>query len=226
MAKSKYQFWLSTNDNKERLRLPVLPGFLDISNSSKNESVDIANLGEITILQDPAAKILQFSSFFPAHMSPLAEYSNPPKPWDAVKKVEKWRKSKKPLRLLVTGTSINIPVSVEAFNYGEAGGAVGDITYDLMLKEFTFVTVRKIKVKISKPKVTSSRPAVKPKATGKTHKVKRGDTLWGLAKRYYGNGAQWRKIWNANKAAMIKRDKRNTKNPGHWIHISQVLKIP
>jgi nucleoid-associated protein YgaU len=226
MSKSVYQFWLSTNDNKERLRLPVLPSSLDISNASKNETVDIANLGEVTILQDPVAKTLQFSSFFPAHMSPLVEYNNPPKPWDAVNRIEKWKKSKQPLRFLVTGTSINIPVSIENFTYGEEGGAVGDLTYDLMLKEYVFVSVRKIKVKVkTPPKPKKSRPSVTPKE--KTHKVKRGDTLWALSKKYYkDNGLGWRKIWNANKAAMIKRDPRNRKNPGHWIHIGQVLKIP
>lgn len=226
MSKSAYQFWLSTNDNKERLRLPVLPSSLDMSNGSKNESVDISNLGEITVLQDPAAKIVQFSSFFPLHDSTLSEYSNPPKPWDAIKKIEKWKKSKVPLRFLVTGTSINLPVSIDGFTYGEEGGAVGDISYDLTLKEYIFVSIRQIKVKVPKKKKTKkkSRPAVKPKA--KTHRVKRGDTLWHLAKRYYGNSLQWRKIWNANKTMMIKRDKRNRKQPGHWIFPGQVLKIP
>lgn len=32
----------------------------------------------------------------------------------------------------------------------------------------------------------------------KTHIVKRGDTLWGLAKRYYGNGALYQRIVSAN----------------------------
>lgn len=225
MSKSAYQFWLSTNNNKERLRLPVLPSSIDISSASKNESVDISNLGELTIIQDPVAKVLQFSSFFPAHVSPLVEYSNPPKPWDAVNKIEKWKKSKQPLRFLVTGTSINIPVSIDSFTYGEEGGAVGDLTYSLTLREYIFVTIRKIKVKTKKKTVKKSRPAVTPKA--KTHKVKKGDTLWALSKKYYkDNGLGWKKIWNANKTAMIKRDSRNRKNPGHWIHIGQVLKIP
>lgn len=224
MSKSVYQFWLSTNNNKERLRLPVIPPSLDISSPSKNESIDISNLGEVTVLQDPAARMLHFSSYFPAHMSPLVEYNNPPKPWDAVKKIEKWQRDKVPLRFLVTGTSINIAVSIDTFNYGEAGGSVGDIAYDLALKEFVFTTVRKIKVDKKKTE-KKTRPAVKPKA--KTHKVKKGDTLWGLSKKYYkDNGLGWKKIWNANKAAMIKRDKRNVKNPGHWIHIGSVLKIP
>lgn len=221
MSKSVYEIWLSTADNKERLRLPVLPSSVSLSVGNKNEAVDISNLGEVTVIQDPSPKTVQFSAFFPANKTPLVEYNNFPKPWDAVKKIEKWQKDKKPLRIVITKTKINIPVSIESFDYSEEAGAVGDISYDLSLKEFKFVSVRKIKVKVpKKPK----RPNPKPKP--RTHLVKRGDTLWDLARKYYGNSLEWRKIWNANKPMMVKRDKRNLRMPGHWIFPGQRLKIP
>ncbi len=34
--------------------------------------------------------------------------------------------------------------------------------------------------------------------TGTTYTVKKGDTLWGIAQKYYGDGTQWRKILAAN----------------------------
>lgn len=33
----------------------------------------------------------------------------------------------------------------------------------------------------------------------KTHTVSRGDTLWGIAAKYYGDGSKWRRIYDANK---------------------------
>jgi nucleoid-associated protein YgaU len=63
-------------------------------------------------------------------------------------------------------------------------------------------------------------------APQKTHIVKKGETLWSIASKYYGNGSQWTKIWNANKTGMIARDKRNEQNPGHWLHIGYSLLIP
>ncbi len=46
-------------------------------------------------------------------------------------------------------------------------------------------------------------PAYTPPATtpaGQTHTVQRGETLWLLAVKYYGDGQQWRRIHAANQA--------------------------
>ena len=41
-------------------------------------------------------------------------------------------------------------------------------------------------------------PAVQGATTGQTYTVKKGDTLWNIAKKYYGDGRKWRKILEAN----------------------------
>lgn len=38
-----------------------------------------------------------------------------------------------------------------------------------------------------------------PQLVAKYHLVRPGETLWGLAQRYYGNGLEWRRIYMANK---------------------------
>lgn len=64
--------------------------------------------------------------------------------------------------------------------------------------------------------VTTERAATTaPKAT--THTVKSDDTLWGIAKKYYGDGAQYNLIYEANKSEI--------KNPS-LIHVGQALTIP
>ena len=50
-----------------------------------------------------------------------------------------------------------------------------------------------------------------------THTVVKGDTLWGIAKRYYGNGARWHEIHEANKGKIT--------NP-NLIYPGQVFVIP
>ncbi|MGG2952083.1 LysM peptidoglycan-binding domain-containing protein [Geobacillus stearothermophilus] len=225
MSKSVYEFWFAWPDGTKS-RLPVLPSELNISNGSQNESVNIAGLGEVTIIQDPAAKTISFSSIFPAQYSPICEYENFSAPWVFVERINMFKKSDKPARFIVTGTPINYPVTIEDFNYKEGEYDVGDISYEITLKEFRFVTVRKIdtKPKSSTAATATKRPNTQTKP--KTYTVKKGDNLWTLARKFYDDSLQWQKLWEANKDMLIQRDKRNIKQPGRWIYPGQVLKIP
>ncbi|CAI6291687.1 LysM domain/BON superfamily protein [Bacillus subtilis] len=218
LTKSIYEFWIS--QGKDKLRLPVLPEQIDISNTIQNESVKVASFGEITFIDKPGAKEISFSSFFPKKHSPLAEYKGFPSPENAIAKVEKWVKSKKPVQFLITGTKINLTCSIEVFSYSEGQKDIGDRDYEIKLKEYKTASPRKIK---QKKKTKKKRPS---KASPKTYTVKKGDTLWDLAGKFYGDSTKWRKIWNVNKKAMIKRSKRNIRQPGHWIFPGQKLKIP
>lgn len=222
-----YEIWLE--QDKNRLRLPVLPieSGLNINLSTSNESHRVSKLGEVTVIQDSELKMFQFSSFFPAQYAPYCEYRNVPKPWDVVNLIERWERSNAPIRLIFTG-HINSLVSIESFNYREQGGAVGDVYYDISLKEFRQVTIRQVKHKPS-PRPTPPKPKPKKKSSKvRRHTVKSGDTLWALAGKYYKDSLKWRKIWNvkSNKDMMVKRDSRNRRQPGHWIYPGQKLIIP
>ena len=54
---------------------------------------------------------------------------------------------------------------------------------------------------------TGSSFGAAPAATtsGRTYKVQRGDTLWSIAKRTYGDGAQYKKIVSANPSVKNER---------------------
>ncbi|MEC2196375.1 LysM peptidoglycan-binding domain-containing protein [Bacillus velezensis] len=218
MTKSVYEFWIS--QGKDRLRLPVLPEQIDISDTIQNDSVKVARFGEITFIDNPGAKEISFSSFFPKKHSPLSEYKGFPSPENTIARIDKWLKSKKPVQFLITGTKINLTCSIEAFSHSEGQKDIGDRDFEIKLKEYRTASPRKIK---QKKKTKKKRPS---KSAPKTYTVKKGDTLWDLAGKFYGSSMQWRKIWNANKTAMIKRSRRNIRQPGHWIFPGQKLKIP
>ncbi|MBU8575988.1 LysM peptidoglycan-binding domain-containing protein [Bacillus pumilus] len=219
MAKSKYQLWIS--QGKDKLRFPVLPEKLELSNNVQNESIKVSKFGELTFLDVPGARQISFTAFFPKKYTPIAEYKSIPSPENAIAKIERFMKSKKPVRFIVTGTKINMQCSVESFNHSEGTYDIGDREFTLQLKEYKTASPRKIKRKAKKSSKKRS-----SKGTPKVYTVKKGDTLWDISGRFYGDSTKWRRIWNANKAAMIKRSRRNIRQPGHWIFPGQKLKIP
>lgn len=221
-----YQIWLTANGEKEKLMLPVNPTTFSVKCGSNNDSVNVVGLGEITVTQGRPALQITFSSFFPAAYFPGCKVRNPTKPLTLIEKIRKWKESDKPVHLIATQCGINMYCTIEDFPYSESGGDVGTYSYTLTLKEYRDVTVRKVTVTIPKtntktptatvPKPTETRVdnTVKPK----TYTVKRGDCLWNIAKKFYGNGSQYMKIYNANKSVI-------GGNP-NLIYAGQVLTIP
>lgn len=212
-----YEFWLSFNNNAERLQLPVNPSELSIGNGTQNETHSISRLGEITILQDPSLKTFDFSSFFPLFYAPFCSYRDIPKPWEAVQTIDRWKASGKPIRFIVTNTPINYAVSIEDFPYRE-NQDVGTIYFDLSLKEYKFINVRTInQSKDGKKAVVSKKPQRQnPKpSVPKTYKVKPGDSLWIISKKLLGSGSKYKEIAKLN----------GIKAP-YIIHPNQTLKMP
>lgn len=60
-------------------------------------------------------------------------------------------------------------------------------------------------------------PPPAPPPVQRIHVVVRGDTLWGIAKRFYGNGALWPRLYDAN---------RNQIRDPHWIYPGQRFVVP
>ena len=67
------------------------------------------------------------------------------------------------------------------------------------------------------PEPAPVEPEPAPAPVGQTYTVKAGDTLWSIAKRFYGSGFKWGDIYNANYDVI--------KNP-RMIYVGQVLLIP
>lgn len=81
--------------------------------------------------------------------------------------------------------------------------------------------------KSSGGKTASAKAATASKSVKKggytSYTVKKGDTLWGLAKRFYGKGSKYTKIYNANKKA--EKGFNKISNP-NLILTGWVIKIP
>lgn len=215
---TNYEMWITHNAEREKLRVPVLPEKFSVSIGSNNATVNVAELGEIVVKQSRAAYQFSFSSFFPKQSFPGVQESALTDPLSCVEQIESWLESKKPVHLIITDVGIDVFCTIEKFNYYEEGGDVGTIHYDLAFKEYREITLRQVTIEDSAAKVEQTETRVDNTTPPKTYTVKSGDCLWNIAKSFYGNGASYSQIYDANKSLI-------GSNP-NMIYPGQVLTIP
>jgi len=200
------EFWLKSVEESEWLWLPVNPEQISVKSTHGYEDVKVTQLGEYSIIGEGALKEYSFSSFFPRDYHPgYCEYEDLRDPWETVELIETWMKSRKPVRLNVTGTKIEGLATIRSFQYSERAGSPGDIYYDLELKEYVEVQFRQVETSGSgKAMVIKGEERPDNKAVPGIYVVIPADTLWKIAQRTLGNGDRWKEIYSANKQTIGK----------------------
>lgn len=198
------EYWLSWQNNTDRLRLPVVPAELTITRPNTNTTVNINDLGDLKLIGKTGLATINLESFFPAREYPFCQYAGFPAPYDCIALIEKWQASSKPIRLIVTETPLNIALAIESFEYGEKDGT-GDVHFTLSCEEYRFTPPAQ-KAEEQKPTGATIAPpaatrACKDVPAGTEYIVKKGDTLWLIAKKQTGNGANYTAIAKKNNLA-------------------------
>lgn len=211
------------------MELPIAPQKLTVKIKGNNKTLTLINEGDINFLRAPGLTEITFDAVLPM----LGQYSfanGYRRPDSYLNKLESLMTGKEPFRFLVSRVSpsgrllydTNMKVSLENYTVTEDATKGPDVTVSITLKQYISYSTKTVTVVKAKPekkpvvqqkkkRETSSAPKVK------TYTVKSGDCLWNIAKKYYGNGAQYTKIYNANKGKI--------KNP-NLIYPGQVLTIP
>lgn len=205
------EFWLQ-KENDTKFRLPVKPSDFTVTVTHRNTVVNVIQVGDINLIGKTGLREVTLSSFFPAKDYNFSNNSSRKEPLSYVKKIESWRTSGEPVRVIITGV-LNMEATIESFSYGEQD-ATRDIYYTCYLKEYKKIKTKKATVTIATVQPTTR---ASQQSGGKTYTVVSGDSLWKIAKQFYGNGAEYNKIYNAN------TDK--IKNP-NVIYPGLVLTIP
>ena len=207
-------------DNKP-YRLPVNPEQIEINFNQANETYEVLKLGQIVV---PAYMELREYSFGFELPREVRSYVEKPdefkKPDYYLYQFGVWRNAKKPVRFIASNgiaSDINVLVLIEELTVTEKAGEEGDKYVSLKLKEYreygkVLAAIDKKSGKIVKAKAANANP----KNSG-TYAIQAGDSLWSIAKKYYGDGSKCNIIYNANKDKI--------KNP-NLIYPGQKLKIP
>ncbi|MGN1029351.1 MAG: LysM peptidoglycan-binding domain-containing protein [Bacilli bacterium] len=193
--------------NNKTYRIPVNPEEISVENNLSIEKYNILNLGEVAIANYKELNKYSFETEFPYEVTSYVNYTNDFKSSDFwINLFEEWMKNKTAVRFIASngkGKDINTLVLISSLKVTEKATEEGDkyVSFDLVeYRKFDKKVAVVKSIAGSKARVTQSSDSKQnPKATNRTYTVVSGDTLWGIATRYYGNGAQYPTIYNANK---------------------------
>lgn len=147
---------------------------------------------------------------------------------------EELKTSQEPFQFIITrsfpnGRSLyntNIKVSLEDYQIKEGADNGFDVIVQVKLKQWKDYGTKTVAVTIEQKKVVASpTPAPRPAETSPappqqtTYTVVKGDCLWAIARKFYGNGALYPKIYDANPSVF------NGRSP-NLIYAGDVLVIP
>lgn len=227
MGKSGYDFYL------KKCLLPIAPPKLSVKINNANETVTLINEGEINILKKAELTDIEFECRIPQEKYPFAVYKSGFKGADYfLDYFESLKTSKKPFQFIVcrkrpTGKRLfdtNIKVSMEDYKITEDAKNGFDILVKIKLKQWRDYGTKTVNISFNmeKPKASvepqREATASPAPATAQTYTVVKGDCLWNIAKKFYGNGSKYTVIYNANRSVI-------GGNP-NLIYPGQVLTIP
>lgn len=200
------------------------PEKLTVKIKGQNKTLILLNEGEVNFLREPGLTEI----VVPFTLPMLSGTRSPEYYLNILEKLKTGKTTAwfKLVRLSPNGRTLydtNMKVSVEDYNIVEDAKEGLDVSVDVNLKQWRSYGTKTITVEQPAAKeekatvsVTKERDASTAPTT-KTYTVKKGDTLWAIAAKYYGSGAQYNKIYNAN------TDKISNPN---LIYPGQVLTIP
>lgn len=223
---------------------PVTPKKITYTVNNKNETIDLINEGEVNLLKKAGLIDIEIQDILlPNQNYPFANYVKEFHPaYYYLDKLAKWKQSKKPVKFVFSRVDIgnsnklakdtNMMVSIEDYTFYDDAENYGlDMGVDIKMKQYKSwgaKTLKIIKKKSKKHAKKSKSRSRSTKKVPKTYKLKSGDTLKKIAKRYLGSSSEWTTLYSKNKNTIEKAAKkhgRRSSSKGIYIYAGTVIKI-
>jgi len=194
---------LKNTKTGEALTMPVTPPGYQVEIGRLVESLDMAQAGQVNLPGLPALFNEQQEFLLPSAVRSYTVEGYDGDPWAIVEKLVRWSTDGNVLRLIVSDTPINVPILLPPVAYGEGDGT-NDVTVKLTFRQYRSLT----------PEATTNastgnlnRSATRTTAKNSSYTVVSGDTLWGICRKYYGDGTLCKKLaaYNSIKNANLIR---------------------
>lgn len=222
--------------------LPVTPAKIEYKINGRNETMSLINGGEVNQIKSPRLTEISFECMIPQVQYPFAYYQ---KKFHGAKyyldKFENMKKSKKPFEFKVTRSTPNfkglfdtsILVTLENYTITEDAEEGMDVIVSFELKQYINYGIEVIK-EITDSNGTKKKVAKKGSTRSKrevsdSYIVKKGDSLWKIAKKELDDTSKWKSIYTLNESVIetaAKKHGRKSSSKGHWIYPGTKLKLP
>ena len=214
------EIYLGTDNDK--IRFPVVPSSIGVNRSNNIDTQAVIKLGEVPIFNGTSLKTIELTSFFPNQEYSFCDYVGFMKPYEFSDKIQKWMYEGKPLRIIVTDSPTNMQCLIQQFDTVEQDGT-RDLYFTLNLLEYRPIEVANLSNNNQSNSSNNSQNISRPSENNdssnsnqqKIHKVVKGDSLWAISQKYYGNGSLYPKIKEANKTKYPSLAKNNIIYP-NW----------
>lgn len=208
----------------KKYKLPVNPEEIKRSREMHVETYQVLNARQVSVSSYCSLEEFTFEAEFPSRSYHYLESGARADADYYEKMFRSAQKELTPVQFIASNDitdDISMRVLVTSVEAVEKAGEEGDKYLTLKLLEYKAPNKRFVAVQtpaaVVKKEEPAAAPAPSPAVTeNKTHTVQKGDTLWAIAKKYYGNGSQYPKIVSANP---------DIKNP-NLIYPGQVFTIP
>ena len=199
----------------DKMLCPLPPKQIEVKIESKNKTIILINDGEVNLVKKAGLTEVSFDIILPNVPYPFARYKSGFKRAKYFLKILERLKQRKTsfkfkvLRELPSGRPLHntsMRVTLESYTVKDDAEEGFDVAVSIKLRQFKPFGTKTVNIQpsaetgtpasISKPE--PQREATNAPQTGQNYTVKKGDCLYNIAKRFYGNGAQWEKIYAAN----------------------------
>lgn len=196
----------------QELIMPVTPPEFYVEEGRAVESLDMTDAGQVNLpgLRQLFNERLEF--LLPSSARNYTAGSWTGEAYAAVDRLAEWSNNGDVLRLIVTDTPVNFPVLLGPVRHGQKDGT-GDVYVTLELRRYRELAEESTEV--NPDTGNKGRAPAQEKKEESSYAVAKGDTLWGICRRTYGDGSLAWKLAEAN----------GIKN-ANLIYPGQVVKLP
>lgn len=172
----------------EEIVLPVSPMY-QVGSGQNIVSANMTQFGGINLAGEPTAESFSIETMFPAQRYPFVVSGGKADPDYYIEFFERAIQNKTVLRFVISDTPVSMEVLIGSIDYGEQDGT-NDVYATLTLYPYRRLQAVTTDYQAAAVQTgAAARTGTAPPVTQDSYEIASGDTLWGICRRFYGDGS-------------------------------------